>query len=128
MAASSRRLLLAIVVFTLLTGARSRELDLEAMRRGAYGYLDTWHGVGTLFLLPAIDGAAAYATALVAGGLLGGSFSILVVATQHLLPLGRAAASRGESTRELLSQGKRPPAEFSRPEVADVLMKAYATA
>jgi FSR family fosmidomycin resistance protein-like MFS transporter len=49
--------------------------------------------VPTLFLLPVLDGAAAYAIALVAGGLLGGSFSILVVATQHLLPLGRAAAS-----------------------------------
>lgn len=34
----------------------------------------------------------------------------------------------GTKVRELLQQGKRPPAEFSRPEVADVLMKAYATA
>jgi sulfate adenylyltransferase len=32
----------------------------------------------------------------------------------------------GTAVRELLSRGQRPPAEFSRPEVADVLMEAYA--
>ena len=32
----------------------------------------------------------------------------------------------GTRVRELLSRGERPPAEFSRPEVADVLMEAYA--
>jgi sulfate adenylyltransferase len=31
----------------------------------------------------------------------------------------------GTKVRELLSRGKRPPAEFSRPEVADILMEAY---
>jgi sulfate adenylyltransferase len=32
----------------------------------------------------------------------------------------------GTKVRDLLSRGERPPAEFSRPEVADVLMAAYA--
>jgi sulfate adenylyltransferase len=32
----------------------------------------------------------------------------------------------GTKVRELLSRGERPPAEFSRPEVADALMEAYA--
>jgi sulfate adenylyltransferase len=32
----------------------------------------------------------------------------------------------GTKVRSLLSAGERPPAEFSRPEVADVLMEAYA--
>lgn len=31
----------------------------------------------------------------------------------------------GTRVREMLSRGERPPAEFTRPEVADVLMKAY---
>jgi sulfate adenylyltransferase len=31
----------------------------------------------------------------------------------------------GTKVRELLSRGERPPAEFTRPEVADVLMQAY---
>ena len=31
----------------------------------------------------------------------------------------------GTKVREMLSRGERPPAEFTRPEVADVLMKAY---
>jgi ATP sulfurylase len=30
--------------------------------------------------------------------------------------------------RELLSQGELPPAEFSRPEVAEILIEAYRTA
>ena len=34
----------------------------------------------------------------------------------------------GTRVRELLSKGERPPAEFSRPEVADVLMEAYTPA
>jgi len=32
----------------------------------------------------------------------------------------------GTRVRELLAAGQRPPAEFSRPEVADVLVRAYA--
>ena len=32
----------------------------------------------------------------------------------------------GTKVRDLLASGQRPPAEFSRPEVADVLMRAYA--
>jgi sulfate adenylyltransferase len=31
----------------------------------------------------------------------------------------------GTKVRDMLSRGERPPAEFTRPEVADVLMKAY---
>jgi len=31
----------------------------------------------------------------------------------------------GTKVREMLSQGQRPPAEFTRPEVADILMKFY---
>ena len=34
----------------------------------------------------------------------------------------------GTKVREMLSQGVRPPEEFTRPEVADVLMKAYQAA
>jgi sulfate adenylyltransferase len=34
----------------------------------------------------------------------------------------------GTKVRELLSQGELPPAEFSRPEVAEVLIEAYRTA
>ncbi|HWV57214.1 MAG TPA: sulfate adenylyltransferase [Longimicrobiales bacterium] len=34
----------------------------------------------------------------------------------------------GTQVRAYLSEGRRPPAEFTRPEVADVLMRAYATA
>jgi len=33
----------------------------------------------------------------------------------------------GTKVREMLSRGERPPAEFTRPEVADVLMRAYRT-
>jgi sulfate adenylyltransferase len=34
----------------------------------------------------------------------------------------------GTKVRELLSEGELPPKEFSRPEVAEILIEAYRTA
>jgi len=34
----------------------------------------------------------------------------------------------GTMVREMLARGERPPEEFTRAEVADILIKAYATA
>jgi FSR family fosmidomycin resistance protein-like MFS transporter len=47
----------------------------------------------TLFFLPLTDGPAAFALQLASGALIGGSFSIIVVLAQHILPTGRALAS-----------------------------------
>ncbi len=47
------------------------------------------------FFLPLADGALAYLAALLAGGLVGGSFSITVVIAQSLVPPGRKALASG---------------------------------
>jgi FSR family fosmidomycin resistance protein-like MFS transporter len=46
-----------------------------------------------LFLLPLFDGPMAYPFALASGGLLGGSFSIVVVLAQRIIPAGKGFAS-----------------------------------
>lgn len=45
------------------------------------------------FLLPLLDGAAAFALAIIAGGLSGGSHSIIVVLAQELIPNSKGFAS-----------------------------------
>ncbi|MEL6306562.1 MAG: MFS transporter [Chloroflexota bacterium] len=45
------------------------------------------------FLLPLLDGAAAFALAIIAGGLSGGSHSIIVVLAQELIPDSKGFAS-----------------------------------
>ncbi len=42
-----------------------------------------------MFFLPLLDGAPAFALAIAAGGFVGGSFSIIVVIAQGVIPLGR---------------------------------------
>ncbi len=46
-----------------------------------------------LFFLPLFDGPMAYPFALACGGLLGGSFSIIVVLAQRIIPAGKGFAS-----------------------------------
>jgi len=46
-----------------------------------------------LFLLPLMDGAGAFVVALLAGGLTGGSHSLLIVMSQQLMPKSRGFAS-----------------------------------
>jgi FSR family fosmidomycin resistance protein-like MFS transporter len=43
----------------------------------------------TMFFLPLLDGASAFVMAIAAGGFVGGSFSIIVVIAQGIIPLGR---------------------------------------
>jgi FSR family fosmidomycin resistance protein-like MFS transporter len=42
-----------------------------------------------MFFLPLLDGASAFALAIAAGGFVGGSFSIIVVIAQGVIPLGK---------------------------------------
>jgi FSR family fosmidomycin resistance protein-like MFS transporter len=46
-----------------------------------------------MFILPLLDGAPAFALAIASGGFVGGSFSIIVVIAQSLIPVGKGLAS-----------------------------------
>jgi len=50
-------------------------------------------GAPAFFLLPIVDGAFAFALAILAGGLTGGSHSIIVVLAQELIPSAKGFAS-----------------------------------
>jgi len=50
-------------------------------------------GAPAFFLLPVVDGAFAFALAILAGGLTGGSHSIIVVLAQELIPSAKGFAS-----------------------------------
>ena len=41
-------------------------------------------------------------------------------------PAGERISLSGTAVREMLAQGKAPPAEFTRPEIAEILKEAYA--
>jgi FSR family fosmidomycin resistance protein-like MFS transporter len=50
-------------------------------------------GAPTIFMLSVTDGVIAFAAALLAGGLTGGSHSLIVATTQRLMPTGKGFAS-----------------------------------
>ena len=94
--------------------------------------MDPEEGIDGLFGLPPEEFIAArdqLARQLKAGGDAAGAkrVSALRRPTVAAWAVNQAARERPELVRELLEAGDLPPVEFSRPEVAKVLMEAYRT-